>query len=71
VIWRNDDFSVSAEEAIAFDRMIGAEDKVMLERIPGVLPLAARALASTQSDKASTAWRLQLAKLLGVSQAGD
>ncbi|TVS16584.1 MAG: aromatic ring-hydroxylating dioxygenase subunit alpha [Gammaproteobacteria bacterium] len=68
VVWRNDDFRVSAEEAIAFDRMIGAEDKRMLERIPGVLPLTSRALASTQSDKASTAWRLQFAKLLGLSQ---
>ena len=38
VIWRNDDFSVSAEEVIQFDRAIGAEDKRMLERIPGVLP---------------------------------
>ena len=34
VVWRNDDFSVSAEEVIAFDRMIGAEDKKMLEQIP-------------------------------------
>ncbi len=28
VIWRNDDFSVPGEEVIAFDRAIGAEDKV-------------------------------------------
>ncbi len=33
VIWRNDDFSVPAEEVIAFDRAIGAEDKAMLERV--------------------------------------
>ena len=69
VIWRNDDFRVSAEEAIEFDRMIGAEDKVMLERIPGVLPLSARGVASTQSDKASSAWRMQLARMLGVEQS--
>ena len=35
VIWRNDDHSVPAEEVIAFDRAIGAEDKRMLERVPG------------------------------------
>lgn len=64
VVWRNDDFSVSAEEIIAFDRMIGAEDKVMLERVPGVLPLTIRALASTQSDRASSAWRQQFVRML-------
>ena len=36
---RNDDFSVPTDEVIAFDRRIGLEDKIMLERIPGVLPL--------------------------------
>ena len=41
VVWRNDDYSVPAEEVIAFDRAIGAEDKRMLERVPGVLPLDA------------------------------
>ncbi len=71
VVWRNDDFSVSAEEAIAFDRMIGAEDKVMLEQVPGVLPLTPRGVASTQSDKASTAWRLQLARMLGLASPKD
>lgn len=65
VVWRNDDFSISAEDMIAFDRMIGAEDKAMLEKVPGVLPLTPRALASTQSDKASTAWRHQFARMLG------
>lgn len=70
VVWRNDDFSVASEEAIAFDRMIGAEDKAMLEQVPGVLPLTPRGVASTQSDKASTAWRLQFARLLGLSPTG-
>ena len=66
VIWRNDDFSVPGEEVIAFDRAIGAEDKVMLERIPGVLPLDQLATVSVQSDKPSVEWRRQLAALLGV-----
>jgi phenylpropionate dioxygenase-like ring-hydroxylating dioxygenase large terminal subunit len=66
VVWRNDDFSVSAEEVIAFDRMIGAEDKVMLEQIPGVLPLTQTGVVSVQSDKGSVEWRRQLAELLGL-----
>ena len=67
VVWRNDDFSVSAEEVIAFDRMIGAEDKRMLEQVPGVLPARRRpGVVSVQSDKGSVEWRRQLAKLLGI-----
>ena len=65
VVWRNDDFSVPAEEIIAFDRAIGAEDKRMLERVPGVLPLEQQATVSVQSDKASVEWRRRLATLLG------
>ena len=67
VVWRNDDFSVSAEDVIAFDRMIGDEDKQMLEKIPGVLPFSPLALANSQSDKPSAAWRHQFTRLLGVS----
>ena len=66
VVWRNDDFSVSAEDMVTFDRMIGEEDRVMLEKIPGVLPLDQGSLASTQADKASTAWRHQFKQLLGA-----
>ena len=66
VVWRNDDFSVSAEDVIAFDRMIGDEDKQMLEKIPGVLPFSPLALANSQSDKPSAAWRHQFTRLLGV-----
>ena len=32
VVWRNDDFSVPADEVMRFDMAIGAEDKRMLER---------------------------------------
>lgn len=71
VVWRNDDFSVSAEDVIAFDRMIGEEDKRMLEKIPGVLPFSPLALANSQSDKPSAAWRHQFVRLLGSGQAGD
>lgn len=65
VVWRNDDFSVSSEDTILFDRSIGEEDRVMLEKIPGVLPFEHGVLANSQADKPSTAWRLKFAQLLG------
>lgn len=65
VVWRNDDHSVPAEAVIAFDRAIGAEDKTMLERIPGALPLSPTATVSVQADRASVEWRRRLAGLLG------
>ncbi|MGH9136179.1 MAG: Rieske 2Fe-2S domain-containing protein [Acidimicrobiales bacterium] len=61
VVWRNDDFAVPAEEVIAFDRAIGAEDKRMLELVPGVLPLDQTATASVQADTPSVEWRRRLA----------
>ena len=64
VIWRNDDHTVPAEEVIAFDRAIGAEDKRMLERVPGVLPLDPLGTVSVQADRASVEWRRRLAELL-------
>jgi phenylpropionate dioxygenase-like ring-hydroxylating dioxygenase large terminal subunit len=64
VVWRNDDFSVPADEVTTLDRMIGAEDKRMLERIRGPLPLAPTALVSVQSDRASVEWRRRFAALL-------
>jgi phenylpropionate dioxygenase-like ring-hydroxylating dioxygenase large terminal subunit len=64
VVWRNDDFSVPADEVVAFDRRIGLEDKTMLERIPGVLPLDVSATASVQADRPSLAWCRQFAALL-------
>jgi len=64
VIWRNDDFSVPGQEVIVFDRAIGAEDKVMLEKVKGVLPLDQKATVSVQSDKPSVEWRRRLATLL-------
>ena len=60
VVWRNDDFSVSAEEIIRFDLAIGAEDKRMLEQLDGVLPLDQTTLVSVQADKCSVEWRRRL-----------
>jgi len=64
VIWRNDDFTVPPEEVISFDRAIGEEDRVMLEKLNGVMPLGKTALVNVQSDKASVEWRRQLLKLI-------
>ena len=64
VIWRNDDFSVSAEEVIRFDLAIGAEDKRMLEKVPGLMPLDNTTLVSVQADKASVEWRRRLIALM-------
>jgi phenylpropionate dioxygenase-like ring-hydroxylating dioxygenase large terminal subunit len=64
VVWRNDDFSVSAEEIIRFDLAIGAEDKRMLEQLDGVLPLDQTTLVSVQADKCSVEWRRQLAEFI-------
>jgi phenylpropionate dioxygenase-like ring-hydroxylating dioxygenase large terminal subunit len=67
VVWRNDDFSVPAEDILVFDLAIGAEDKRMLERVPGVLPLEQTALVSVQADRCSVEWRRRLRELLGSS----
>jgi phenylpropionate dioxygenase-like ring-hydroxylating dioxygenase large terminal subunit len=64
VIWRNDDFSVPADQVTRLDRMIGAEDKRMLEMVKGTLPLDNTALVSVQSDRASVEWRRRLRALL-------
>jgi phenylpropionate dioxygenase-like ring-hydroxylating dioxygenase large terminal subunit len=64
VVWRNDDFSVPAEEIIRFDLAIGAEDKRMLEMLDGVLPLEQTALVSVQADRCSVEWRRRLVDYL-------
>ena len=64
VVWRNDDFSVAAEEVTRLDKKIEAEDKRMLERIHGPLPLSATTLVNVQSDRASVEWRRRFDALL-------
>ncbi len=67
VVWRNDDHSEDPEEIIAFDRAIGAEDKAMLERIPGTLPLTATGVSNTRSDRGSVEWKRRFSELIGVT----
>lgn len=64
VVWRNDDVSVDPQEVIAFDRAIGEEDRIMLERVKGTLPLGRTETVSVQSDKASVEWRRRFAAFL-------
>jgi vanillate O-demethylase monooxygenase subunit len=66
VVWRNDDFAVDAEEVIAFDRAIGAEDKRMLELVPGTMPLGRTDLVNVQADRASVEWRRRFTALIGA-----
>ncbi len=68
VVWRNDDHTVDPAEIIAFDLAIGAEDKAMLERVPGTLPLSRTGVANVQSDKPSVEWRRRFAALIGADQ---
>lgn len=64
VSWRNHDHDLSADEFLAFDRAIGSEDRAMLERIGGVLPMDQSATISVRSDRLSVEWRRRLAALL-------
>ncbi len=64
VVWRNDDFSVPGDEVTRLDRLIGAEDKRMLEQVPGPLPLDATALVNVQADRASVDWKRRFKDLL-------
>ncbi|MXW58692.1 MAG: aromatic ring-hydroxylating dioxygenase subunit alpha [Acidimicrobiia bacterium] len=70
VVWRNDDFSVPADEIMKFDLAIGAEDKAMLEKLEGVLPMDLTATVSVQSDRPSVEWRRSLAALMAEGGAG-
>jgi hypothetical protein len=42
----------------------GAEDKVMLEQVPGVMPLDQTTLVSVQADKCGVEWRRKLVELM-------
>jgi phenylpropionate dioxygenase-like ring-hydroxylating dioxygenase large terminal subunit len=64
VVWRNDDFTVPSDEVLRFDMAIGAEDKVMLERLDGVLPLDQTSLVSVQADRCGVEWRRRLVNLM-------
>jgi phenylpropionate dioxygenase-like ring-hydroxylating dioxygenase large terminal subunit len=68
VVWRNDDFSIDPQDVITFDRAIGAEDKRMLELVPGTMPLGRTELVNVQADRASVEWRRRFAAMIG---AGD
>ena len=66
VVWRNDDHTTDADEIIAFDRAIGAEDRRMLEHLDGTMPLGQTDLANVQADRCSVEWRRRFAETLGI-----
>jgi phenylpropionate dioxygenase-like ring-hydroxylating dioxygenase large terminal subunit len=67
VSWRNDDFSVPAEEVIRFDRAVGEEDRKMLEQLDGPFPLERGALCDVRADRTGVEWRRRLVALLDGS----
>jgi hypothetical protein len=50
---------------------IGAEDKAMLERLNGVLPLDQTTLVSVQADKCSVEWRRRISAHLGTASSHE
>jgi len=71
IVWRNHDHDVPADQVLAFDRAIGAEDKAMLETIPGALPLGTGndGTVSVKADRLSVRWRQGLRALVPQSSA--
>jgi phenylpropionate dioxygenase-like ring-hydroxylating dioxygenase large terminal subunit len=72
VVWRNADHDRPEDEVMAFDRQIGHEDRLMLERLDGPLPFGNDGTVSVQSDKGSVEWRRRLRGVLaGESGVGE
>ncbi len=65
LFWRNDGSTMPAEETLAFDYAIAAEDKRMLEMVKGPLPLSNTGVVSVQSDRPSVEWKRQFNAWLG------
>jgi hypothetical protein len=71
VVWRNSESGVGDEDQLAFDRAVGAEDRAMLEQLPGELPLDAAGTVNVRADRLSIEWRRQLRLLvLGEPEPG-
>jgi vanillate O-demethylase monooxygenase subunit len=64
VVYRNDDHSVPADEVLGLDHQIAAEDRAMLERLDGPLPLGNDGVVSVQADKPSVEWKRSLVAFL-------
>jgi phenylpropionate dioxygenase-like ring-hydroxylating dioxygenase large terminal subunit len=64
VLWRNDDVAETGQEIVDFELLVAEEDRAMLERLSGDLPLDHGALTDVQSDKASLEWRRRYRSLI-------
>lgn len=67
VLWRNDDVTDTGQDIVDFELAVTAEDREMLERLSGELPLEHGALVDVASDRASVEWRRRYRQLV----AGD
>lgn len=63
-IIRNDDFRVPADEAVFLDKLISTEDRELLEKISGTMPLDPRDLAHAPADRAGIEYLRRLRTLV-------
>jgi phenylpropionate dioxygenase-like ring-hydroxylating dioxygenase large terminal subunit len=63
-IFRNDDHAIPVDEAVQLDRKVVAEDRRMMELIPGPLPLDPRQLLHVHADRPAVDWARRFAALL-------
>jgi phenylpropionate dioxygenase-like ring-hydroxylating dioxygenase large terminal subunit len=63
-IFRNDDHTISPYDVLGLDRQVVAEDRRMMEAIPGTLPLDPRRLSHVQADRPAVDWARRFAALL-------
>lgn len=64
VLWRNDDVTDTGQDIVDFELAVTAEDREMLERLSGELPLDHGALVDVASDRASVEWRRRYRQLV-------
>jgi len=69
VIWRNDDVTATGRDIVEFELLVAEEDRAMLERLTGELPLDHGALVDVQSDKASLEWRRRYRALVNPDES--
>jgi len=68
VLWRNDDVTTTGRQIVDFELEVAKEDRAMLERLSGELPLDRGALVDVQSDKASLEWRRRYRALVTADE---
>ena len=67
VVWRSGSGGVDDAQQMEFDSAVGAEDRRMLETVPGELPLDNSGTVSVRADRLSVEWRRRLGALAAVA----